>query len=41
MQEQLHGSEVVSAKVYEIDEASSSLSLISVEADGVVLNSKI
>lgn len=41
VQEQLHGSEVVSAKVYEIDEASSRLSLISVEADGVVLNSKI
>jgi len=41
VQEQLHGSEVVSAKIYEIDEEGGRISLISAEANGVVLNSKI
>jgi hypothetical protein len=42
VQEQLHNSVVVSAKVYDfIDATDSLISLVSVEAEGNVLNSKI
>ena len=41
MQECLHESEVVSAKIYDVEDSDNLLSLISVERDGAVYNSKI
>ena len=41
VQECLHESEVVSAKIYDVEDSDNLLSLISVERDGAVYNSKI
>lgn len=41
VQVQLHCSELVSAKIYNVDEDNSLISLVSVEVDGSVFNSKI